>query len=100
LGTPHRGSAFASWGTVVANLAKLTLQNPNTRIIETLDVNGEVLDNLADEFLHIVIDNDMKLHSFQEARGITGVKGLSGKVRWKMAKLSPLKHWLTLCCTR
>src|SRR2546430_15797046 len=80
LGTPHRGSAYATWGEIASNLARLTLQDSHKRIIETLEVNSEVLDNIHEEFKNIVQDHGTKIHSFQEARGISGVKGLHGKV--------------------
>lgn len=80
LGTPHRGSSLAGWGTIAANLASAALHHSNKDIIETLKVNGEVLDNIQDEFQAAVLEYGIKIHSFQEARGISGVKGLSGKV--------------------
>ncbi|TIA54020.1 hypothetical protein D6C77_07914 [Aureobasidium pullulans] len=50
LGTPHRGSAYAGWGQIASNLARLALQDSNKRLLETLEVNNEVLDNIHDEF--------------------------------------------------
>jgi hypothetical protein len=43
-------------------------------------VNNEVLDNIHEEFKTIVYTASMKVHSFQEAQGITGMKGVSEKV--------------------
>jgi hypothetical protein len=43
-------------------------------------VNNEVLDNIHEEFVTIAFSGAMKIHSFQEARGITGIKGVSEKV--------------------
>jgi hypothetical protein len=80
LGTPHRGSSYASWGEIASNLARLALQDTNKKVLETLEVNSEVLDNIHEEFKCIVHKNGIKIHSFQEARGITGVRGLHGKV--------------------
>ncbi|KAH6653249.1 hypothetical protein BKA67DRAFT_312556 [Truncatella angustata] len=71
---------MAAWGTIVSKLARLAFQDSNRRLIETLKVNGEVFDNIQDEFLRIVLEGGIRVHSFQEARGISGVKGLSGKV--------------------
>ncbi|RYO74827.1 hypothetical protein DL764_010710 [Monosporascus ibericus] len=64
----------------VGCLSCLAFQDSNKRIVKTLEVNSEVLDNIQDEFLQIVHDAGIKIHSFQEARGISGVKGLHGKV--------------------
>ncbi|KAI0179599.1 hypothetical protein GGR52DRAFT_579405 [Hypoxylon sp. FL1284] len=80
LGTPHRGSSSAGWGTIASNLASLALQDTSKRIIKTLEVNSEVLDNIHDEFQGIVLDKRIHIHSFQEARDISGIKGPHGKV--------------------
>jgi hypothetical protein len=79
LGTPHRGSPYASWGQIASNLARIALQDPNKKVLETLEVNSEVLDNIHEEFKSIVHEGGMEIHSFQEARGITGIKGLNRK---------------------
>ncbi|KAF2195870.1 hypothetical protein K469DRAFT_20120 [Zopfia rhizophila CBS 207.26] len=80
LGTPHRGSAYAGWGQIASNLARLALQDSNKRVLETLEVNSEVLDNIHEEFKTIVFKGGIKVHSFQEARGISGMKGVDEKV--------------------
>ncbi|KAK4249589.1 putative kinesin light chain [Corynascus novoguineensis] len=80
LGTPHRGSAYAGWGEVVSNLALLALQDSNKNIMKTLEVNSEVLDNIHEEFKTIADQSRIRIHSFQEARGISGMKGLHNKV--------------------
>ena len=79
LGTPHRGSEIASWGEVASNLARLTLQDTHKKIVETLEVNSEVLENIHDQFVEVLPEHT-QIHSFQEGRGISGVKGLHGKV--------------------
>lgn len=81
LGTPHRGSTYAGWGEIASNLASLARQDSNKRLIQTLQVNGEVLDNIHEEFKTILSKYDIKVHSFQEAKGISGMKGLDSKVR-------------------
>ena len=82
LGTPHRGSAYAGWGEIASNLAMLGLQDSNKRLVQALEVNGEVLDNIHEEFKTILGACDIKIHSFQEAKGISGMKGLHNKVWW------------------
>jgi len=56
------------------------LQDSNRKIIEALEVNSEVLDNINEEFKSIVHNGGIKIHSFQEARGISGMKGIHSKV--------------------
>ncbi|USP73041.1 hypothetical protein yc1106_00315 [Curvularia clavata] len=79
LGTPHRGSTYANWGQIASKLARIALQDSNKKIVDTLEVNNEVLDNIHEEFKRIVYKGGIKIHSFQEARGVTGVRGLEGK---------------------
>ena len=81
LGTPHRGSAYAGWGDIASNLALLVLQDSNKKLVKTLEVNNEVLDNIHEEFKTIADHSRIRIHSFQEARGISGMKGLHSKVR-------------------
>jgi len=80
LGTPHRGSSKAAWGQIASNLACLAFQDSNKKLLTGLEVSSEVLDNIHEDFKTIVSTEQMKIHSFQEAQGISGVKGLSGKV--------------------
>ncbi|KAI0007897.1 hypothetical protein F4779DRAFT_642503 [Xylariaceae sp. FL0662B] len=80
LGTPHQGSSYASWGVIVSNLAILAFQDSNKDIARSLEVNSEVLDIIQNEFLRIAHDISIKVHSFQEARAMSGVKGLHEKV--------------------
>jgi hypothetical protein len=84
LGTPHRGSAYAQWGAIASNLAQLALQDSNKKTIKTLEVNSEVLDNIHEEFKTIVHRSGIRIHSFQEGRGISGVKGLHNKVGYSI----------------
>lgn len=81
LGTPHRGSEWVGWGEIASNLARLALQDPHKKIIETLEVNSEVLDNIHEEFKIVIEEEGTKIHSFQEAKGITGMKGIGEKVQ-------------------
>ncbi|KFY18132.1 hypothetical protein V492_00124 [Pseudogymnoascus sp. VKM F-4246] len=80
LGTPHRGSTYAGWGEIASNLASLALQDSNKQLVQTLKVNDEVLDNIHEEFKTILTKCAIKVHSFQEAKGISGMKGLDSKV--------------------
>ena len=40
-----------------------------------------MLDNIHEQFIEIVFECGIRIHSFQEGRGISGIKGLDGKVR-------------------
>lgn len=67
-------------GAIASNLAQLALLDSNQKIVKTLEVNSEVLDNIHEEFKMIVHEFSIRIHSFQEARGISGMKGLHNKV--------------------
>jgi hypothetical protein len=67
-------------GEIAANFANLALQDLNKKIIETLQVNSEVLNNTHEEFKTMLLGSYIKVHSFQEARGISGMKGLHNKL--------------------
>lgn len=98
LGTPHRGSAFAGWGQIASNLARLALQDSNQKLLRTLEVNSEVLDNIHEGFKKIVFKRTIKIHSFREERGITGMHGLENKVcscRHMLCTADNHKTWLT-----
>jgi len=61
-------------------MAQLALQDSNKTIIETLEVNSEVLDIIHEQFITIVLEDKLQVYSFQEAQGISGMKGLNNKV--------------------
>jgi hypothetical protein len=61
-------------------MAQLVLQDSNKNIIETLEVNSEVLNNIHDQFIEIVLEDKLQVYSLQEAQGISGMKGLHNKV--------------------
>lgn len=80
LGTPHRGSQSAGWGEIAANLARVALKDSNKKMLQSLEVNSVELDNIHEEFKKVIHQGGIRIHSFQEARGISGIKGLHSKV--------------------
>lgn len=67
-------------GQMAAKLARLALQDANTDILRTLEIDSEILERVHRWFRDFVQERKIAVHSFQEAKGMTGVKGLSGKV--------------------
>lgn len=59
----------------------MALQNSHKKIVETLEVDSEVLDNIHEQFMDLALQHGIRIHSFQEGRGMSGVKGLHEKVR-------------------
>ena len=80
LGTPHRGASIADWGLILANLATITLQDVDKKVLRALSTNSEILEDIQKAFRRILDDHKLQILSFQEERGISGVKGLSSKV--------------------
>ena len=79
-GTPHRGSDKTGWAMLARRLALAVLQDSNDKLIRNLEPNDEALDLLREDFAQVLGERRIRLHTFQEERGMTGVKGLSGKV--------------------
>ena len=82
LGTPHRGSTFASWGSLCTDLAH-RVKDVNQAILKLLMPESEVLIQLRDSFVKLLIrrakqdTHAMKVHCYFEELGMT----LTGKVR-------------------
>ena len=49
-GTPHRGSATANYGAVLANVASTIMNRPSPRLITALQTNSETLLRLTSDF--------------------------------------------------
>jgi hypothetical protein len=80
LGTPHRGSSFSDWGQIASNIAKVALWDSNKPLVEALKVNSEILDRIHSDFTTVVFGKGIKIHSFQESRGIASLRLLHNKV--------------------
>lgn len=82
-GTPHRGSPDASWGIVMANIAKVAQFDVNKSMLNDLSPssNSPTLEVLQDDFNGLMHREKIKVHTFQEGTGKSGVKALSDKVR-------------------
>ena len=80
LGTPHRGSSWAPWAKLGANLAKLALQTPSKTLLQALQIDSSVLQIIADEFSKMVRSDEIKIYSFREEKGMSGLYGFDAKV--------------------
>jgi hypothetical protein len=79
-GTPHRGSDYASWGSIASSILSAFLQDSGKRLLSNLEVDDQVLDMIHSDFLRLLHGDKILIHSFQEGRGLSSVKGFSGKV--------------------
>jgi hypothetical protein len=64
LGTPHRGSDLADYGTIMAQISRVFLKKPNTDIIRSLRMGSPELEHIEYTFLNVC--GSMRLHSFCE----------------------------------
>jgi hypothetical protein len=79
-GSPHRGSNVAAWGKLVANLAAVAFVDANSKLLSHLRVDSDILGQIQENFLKTLHQATIRIHSFQEGRPLTGVKGLHDKV--------------------
>ena len=75
MGTPHRGSAYATYGRVLGGIANVTMQlslahrftgGINTALIETLDRENEELQAISEEFHDLIQQSIFHFISFYE----------------------------------
>jgi len=52
----------------------------STRLLSDLKVDSQILDLIQENFLKVLHPGKIKVHSFLEGRGLTGVHNFSGKV--------------------
>ncbi|KAI1738026.1 Alpha/Beta hydrolase protein [Xylaria scruposa] len=79
-GTPHRGSDAAALGKLASNLLALALVDSNSRLLSDMRVDSRTLESIQTDFLRALYRTPLRIHSFQEGRALTGVRGLNDKV--------------------
>ncbi|KAH8796346.1 hypothetical protein BGZ57DRAFT_746706, partial [Hyaloscypha finlandica] len=81
-GTPHRGSGAAKWAVLLGNIASAAQFDTNIGIARDLDPSGgsDKLEELRRDFNDILEEGKIKIHTFQEAFGIAGLKIVSSKI--------------------
>jgi len=70
LGTPHRGSELASFGEVVANVARLAQFDVSQSILKDLRVDATILEILDESFSKLYMKQNFMLFTFEEGRGL------------------------------
>ena len=71
---------MANLGLIASKIASLALIDTNSNVLRDLCPNSTLFDKIGYEFSKMLKKNIFQIHSFQEARGIIGVRGFSGKV--------------------
>ncbi|KAI3318127.1 hypothetical protein HD806DRAFT_325111 [Xylariaceae sp. AK1471] len=72
LGTPHRGSSAATYGSVAFRLTQIfAFQSANTKLISSLERNSEILDRISTAFIQTLAKaKDLHLWSFAEEKQV------------------------------
>ena len=74
LGTPHHGSKAASLGKLAFRIVQAFLQDPNTKILQGLEVNSEILERISRGFGQLLAAADrIRVHSFREELNTHGM---------------------------
>ena len=81
-GTPHRGANDAYWGQILSNIVGAIQVDTNSSILRDLEPSSgsSKLEELRLNFMDILDDGHIKIYSFQESAGKTGIKLAGGKV--------------------
>lgn len=79
MGTPHRGSDYADWGLIVRRLGTMAGFDASDRIIRDLKTDSSTLDKLNEDFSPI--HKTFNIYTYQEGKGLKGVRGLTDKVK-------------------
>ncbi len=66
LGTPHRGSGKATYGTILASVATAVLNKPPPRLLSALKANSESLMRLTTDFRFQL--PEYQIYSFYEMK--------------------------------
>lgn len=76
LGTPHRGSDLASWGSMLSSVLKMgTLgTSTNSQLLKDLETNSRDLDRISKSF--IARSKGLKIYSFYETEKLDMMKNL------------------------
>ncbi|KAI9686045.1 MAG: hypothetical protein M1822_004028 [Bathelium mastoideum] len=73
LGTPHQGSKVASLGKLAFNILKVLQPSPNTKILEGLEINSEILERISRGFGQLLATGLIQVHSFREELDTNGI---------------------------
>ena len=100
-GTPHRGSDLTSWGLLLSNIAEAVQLDTNSAVLRDLDPTSgsSKLEEMRLDFDDILRDSrrsrELRIYSFQEEEGMTGLKAFGNKVRLWILELSQAHDMLS-----
>jgi hypothetical protein len=71
---------MASWGILAEQIVKAAGFDTNAVILKQLTTQSPALGNLNERFISLLRSQDFDVVTFQEAKGMEGMRGLNGKV--------------------
>jgi hypothetical protein len=74
-GTPHHGSAVASWGEIGTKIASMVMLNTRQHLVSTLRPDSIVLEIIHSDFMKMVVEGKFYVHTFQEGLPINNMIG-------------------------
>lgn len=97
-GCPHRGADAAAWGSLLSKIATVALVAPTVQLLSDLEIDSQILDMIQDNFSRTLqYHPSLRVHSFLEGKGMTGIKGLDGKVSRQARHISYYALGFTDC---
>lgn len=83
-GCPHRGSNVLSWSKLKLSFISASVSDSRAKLLSDLKVDPDVLELIQDDFLKTLRRSlthpAFRIHSFQEARAVTGMVGMNDRV--------------------
>jgi hypothetical protein len=71
---------MAQWGIIAERIVKAAGFDTNAVILKQLTTQSPALGNLNERFINLLRNQDFDVITFQEAKGMEGIRGLNGKV--------------------
>ena len=60
----------------------------NPKLLNDLQVDSEILDLIQDDFLRVLHESNIRVHSFQEGEGLAGVRGFSEHTEFSRGRIT------------
>lgn len=95
-GCPHRGSTVLSWSKLKLSFISASVSDSRSKLLSDLKVDPDVLELIQDDFLKTLRRSlthpAFRIHSFQEAKAVTGMVGMNDRV-----SVPPYYSWPVYC---
>jgi hypothetical protein len=93
LGTPHRGSASSSWGSLIVQSGKVLGLDGEDRILNDLKKDSEPLEQVVGDFTRWLFDNSVTTVCFYEQYLTDYGSKIGGLFPWKEMVCTSTFYW-------